>query len=92
MMEPRKHPQASPLAVAVLSQESRPERATRRKKDHGPGAKIGGRDRRHDHATPLNPEAFERIRALRRGIYDSADYQEGIRSFFERRPPHFEGR
>jgi hypothetical protein len=92
MMEPRKHPQASPLAVAVLSQESRPERATRRKKDHGPGAKIGGRGRRHDHATPLNPEAFERIQALRRRIYDSADYQEGIRSFFERRPPHFEGR
>jgi methylmalonyl-CoA decarboxylase len=43
-------------------------------------------------ATPLNPEAFERIQALRRRIYDSADYQEGIRSFFERRAPHFEGR
>jgi methylmalonyl-CoA decarboxylase len=43
-------------------------------------------------ATPLNPEGFERIQALRRRIYDSADYQEGIRSFFERRPPHFEGR
>jgi methylmalonyl-CoA decarboxylase len=43
-------------------------------------------------ATPLNPEAFERIQALRRRIYDSADYQEGIRSFFERREPHFEGR
>jgi methylmalonyl-CoA decarboxylase len=43
-------------------------------------------------ATPLNPEGFERIQALRRRIYDSADYQEGIRSFFERRAPHFEGR
>ncbi|MBV8381700.1 MAG: enoyl-CoA hydratase/isomerase family protein [Planctomycetaceae bacterium] len=43
-------------------------------------------------ATPLTPEAFERIQALRRRIYDSADYQEGIRSFFERRAPHFEGR
>lgn len=42
-------------------------------------------------ATPLTPEAFERIQALRRRIYDSADYQEGIRSFFERRAPRFEG-
>jgi len=37
-------------------------------KDHVPGAKIGGGGRRHDHATPLNPEAFERIQALRRRI------------------------
>jgi methylmalonyl-CoA decarboxylase len=43
-------------------------------------------------ATPLNPEGFERIQGLRRTIYDSADYQEGIRSFFERRAPHFAGR
>jgi len=43
-------------------------------------------------ATPLNPEGFERIQGLRRSIYDSADYQEGIRSFFERRAPHFAGR
>jgi methylmalonyl-CoA decarboxylase len=43
-------------------------------------------------ATPLNPEAFERIQALRQRIYDSADYQEGIRAFLERRPPRFEGR
>jgi methylmalonyl-CoA decarboxylase len=43
-------------------------------------------------ATPLNPEEFERIQALRRCIYDSADYQEGIRAFFERRVPRFDGR
>jgi methylmalonyl-CoA decarboxylase len=43
-------------------------------------------------AAALNPEAFERIQGLRRRIYDSADYQEGIRSFFERRAPCFEGR
>jgi methylmalonyl-CoA decarboxylase len=42
-------------------------------------------------ATPLTPEAFQRIQALRRRIYYSADYQEGIRSFFERRAPHFQG-
>jgi methylmalonyl-CoA decarboxylase len=43
-------------------------------------------------STPLNPNTFERIQSLRRRIYDSADYQEGIRSFFERRPPQFHGR
>ena len=43
-------------------------------------------------AHPLNPEAFERIQAVRRRIYDSADYQEGIRSFLERRAPSFQGR
>ena len=43
-------------------------------------------------AHALNPEGFERIQAIRRRIYDSADYQEGIRSFFERRAPQFQGR
>ena len=43
-------------------------------------------------AHPLNPEGFQRIQAIRRRIYDSADYQEGIRSFFERRTPQFQGR
>ena len=43
-------------------------------------------------STPLNPNTFARIQSLRRQIYDSADYQEGIRSFFERRPPQFHGR
>jgi methylmalonyl-CoA decarboxylase len=41
-------------------------------------------------ATPLNLEGFERIQALRRRNYDSADCQEGIRAFFERRAAHFE--
>ena len=40
----------------------------------------------------LGPETFERVQAMRRQVYDSADYQEGIRSFFERRAPHFQGR
>jgi methylmalonyl-CoA decarboxylase len=40
---------------------------------------------------PLNPEAFERVQELRRRIYDSADYREGIRSFLEKRKPVFRG-
>ena len=43
-------------------------------------------------AHPLNPEGFQRIQAIRRRIYDSADYQEGLRAFFERRTPQFQGR
>ena len=43
-------------------------------------------------ATALTPEGFERIQSLRRAIYDSDDYQEGLRSFFEKRPPKFEGK
>ena len=42
-------------------------------------------------AHPLNPEGFQRIQSIRRRIYDSDDYQEGIRSFFERRAPQFQG-
>ena len=37
-------------------------------------------------------EIFERIQAMRRKIYDSDDYQEGIRSFFEKRKPVFQGK
>ena len=40
----------------------------------------------------LTVEVFERIQALRRTIYDSDDYQEGIRSFFEKRKPVFKGK
>ncbi len=43
-------------------------------------------------STPLTPNTFERIQALRRRIYDSEDYREGIHSFLERRPPQFRGR
>lgn len=42
-------------------------------------------------AHPLNPETFERLQALRRDVYDSHDYQEGIRAFLEKRPPVFRG-
>jgi methylmalonyl-CoA decarboxylase len=40
----------------------------------------------------LGPETFERVQAMRRQVYDSEDYQEGIRSFFEKRAPRFQGK
>jgi len=43
-------------------------------------------------ASPLTPETFERVQGMRRAIYDSEDYQEGLRSFFEKRPPQFHDR
>jgi methylmalonyl-CoA decarboxylase len=43
-------------------------------------------------AYPLNPATFERLQGMRREIYDSEDYREGIRAFFERRPPKFTGK
>ncbi len=43
-------------------------------------------------AHPLTPEAYERIQALRREVYDSNDYQEGIAAFLEKRKPQFRGK
>jgi methylmalonyl-CoA decarboxylase len=40
----------------------------------------------------LAPETFERIQGMRRSVYDSQDYQEGIRAFKEKRKPDFRGR
>jgi methylmalonyl-CoA decarboxylase len=40
----------------------------------------------------LSPETFERVQSMRREVYDSHDYHEGIQSFFEKRSPEFHGK
>jgi len=42
-------------------------------------------------AHPMAPDVFERIQGLRRQVYDSHDYEEGIRSFLDKRAPVFKG-
>jgi methylmalonyl-CoA decarboxylase len=43
-------------------------------------------------AHPLSPHTFERVQGLRRLVYDSSDYAEGINAFLEKRPPSFQGK
>lgn len=42
-------------------------------------------------AHPLSPHTFERVQGLRRLVYDSSDYAEGINAFLGKRPPVFQG-
>ncbi len=42
-------------------------------------------------AHSITPELFERMQGMRRVVYDSDDYQEGLEAFRSKRPPRFRG-
>jgi len=42
-------------------------------------------------AHSITPEVFEKVQGMRRIVYDSADYQEGIDSFKQKRKPVYRG-
>jgi len=42
-------------------------------------------------AMPVTTDVFERIQEMRRVVYSSQDYKEGIQAFYEKRKPQFDG-
>ena len=42
-------------------------------------------------AHSITPRMFERVQGMRRKVYDSTDYEEGVKAFQEKRPPVFLG-
>ena len=52
---------------------------------------MASRSRRVAGAHPMSPQGFERAQGLRRVVYDSRDYREGIRAFEEKREQVFRG-
>jgi methylmalonyl-CoA decarboxylase len=43
-------------------------------------------------AHPMSPRRFERVQGLRRLVWESDDYEEGLRAFEQKRKPRFSGR
>jgi methylmalonyl-CoA decarboxylase len=42
-------------------------------------------------AHPMSPQGWERLQGLRRVVYDSSDYVEGLKAFKEKRKPIYRG-